>query len=116
MYWPIKFYFISWLVILYELYKKKEARAMGRSILANIPPPTCEQLGLELGLTQAAGPLGDLAARQTDRQWAILSGKGESYLREEISRGNLEAAGTSGGKGTKLELPSLVFTDYIHLT
>jgi hypothetical protein len=65
-------------VILYELYNKKEARAMGKSILANIPPPTCQKSGLELGLAQAAGPLGNLAARQTDRQQASLSGKGES--------------------------------------
>jgi hypothetical protein len=36
---------------------------MGKSILANIPPPTCEKSGLELGLAQAAGPLGNLAAR-----------------------------------------------------
>ncbi len=56
------------LVILYELYKKKEARAMGKSILANIPPPLCEKSGLELGMAHAAGPLGNLAARQTDRQ------------------------------------------------
>ena len=60
------------------LYKKKEARAMGKSILANIPPPTCEKSGLELGLAQAAGPLGNLAARQTERQWPNLSGKGGS--------------------------------------
>jgi hypothetical protein len=60
------------------LYKKKEARAMGKSIPANIPPPTCEKSGLELGLAQAAGPLGNLVARQTDRQQASLSGKGES--------------------------------------
>jgi hypothetical protein len=95
LYWPIKFYFISWLVILYELYKK-EARAMGKSFLANIPHLCkCEKSGLELGLAQAAGPLGNLAARQPDRQRASLSGKGE---REGISREILEAAGTSGEK------------------
>jgi hypothetical protein len=60
------------------LYMKKEARAMGKSILANIPTPTCKKSGLELGLAQAAGPAGNLAARQTDRQQASLSGKGES--------------------------------------
>ncbi len=65
-------------MILYELYKKKEARAMGKSILAIIPRPTCEKSGLEFGLAQAAGPLGNLAARQTDRQQASLSGEGES--------------------------------------
>jgi hypothetical protein len=78
LYWPNKFYFISLLVILYELHKKKEARPMGKSILANIPPPTCEKSSLELGQAQAAGPLGNLAARQTDWQQASLSGKGES--------------------------------------
>jgi hypothetical protein len=65
-------------VILYELYKEKEARVMGKSILANIPPPMCEKSGLELSWAQAAGPLGNLAARQTDWQQASLSGKGES--------------------------------------
>ncbi len=60
------------------LYKKKEARAVGKSILANIPPPMCKKSGLELGLAQAACPLGNLAARQTDWQWASLSGKEES--------------------------------------
>jgi hypothetical protein len=73
------------LVILYELYKKKEARAMGKSILTNIPPLTCEKSGLELGLAQAAGPLGNLAARQTDRQRASLSGK-ESATSERESQ------------------------------
>jgi hypothetical protein len=81
------------------LYKKKEARAMGKSILANIPPPTCKKSGLELGLAQDAGSLGNLAARQTDRQRASLSGKkGNRYLSEGISRENLEAAGTPGEK------------------
>ncbi len=73
-------------MILYELYKKKEARAMGKFILINIPPPTCEKSGLELGLAQAAGPLGNLAARQTDRQRASLSGKGESATSERESQ------------------------------
>jgi hypothetical protein len=54
---------------------------MGKSILTNIPPPMCEKSGLELGLAQAAGPLANLAAMQTDRQWASLSGKGESQER-----------------------------------
>jgi hypothetical protein len=55
-------------VIEIQLYKKKEARGMGKSFLANIPPPTCEKSGLELCLAQDAGPLGNLAARQADRQ------------------------------------------------
>jgi hypothetical protein len=59
---------------------------MGKSILANIPPPTCEKSGLELGLAQVAGPLGNLAARQTDRQRASLSGKGESATSERESQ------------------------------
>ncbi len=40
---------------------------MGKSILADIPPPMWEKSGLELGLAHAAGSLGNLAARQTDR-------------------------------------------------
>jgi hypothetical protein len=51
-------------VILIQLYKKKEARGMGKSFLANIPPPMCKKSGLELCLAQDAGPLGNLAARQ----------------------------------------------------
>ncbi len=55
-------------MILIQLYKKKEARGMGKSFLANIPPTMCEKSGLELCLAQDAGPLGNLAARQADRQ------------------------------------------------
>ncbi len=36
----VEFYFNSLNVILIQLYKKKEERAMGKSFLANIPPPT----------------------------------------------------------------------------
>jgi hypothetical protein len=62
-------------------------------------PPTCEKSGLELGLAQDAGPPGNLAARQTDRQRASLFGKeGKRYLSKGISRENLEAAGTPGKK------------------
>jgi hypothetical protein len=60
----LKFYFNLLNVILIQLYKKKEARGMGKSIRANIPPPTCEKSGLELCLAQDADPLGNLAARQ----------------------------------------------------
>ncbi len=54
---------------------------MGKFFLANIPPPTCKKSGLELYLAQDAGPLGNLAARQADRQQKLassLSGNGES--------------------------------------
>ncbi len=96
------------------LCKKKEVRAMGKFILANIPPPTCEESGLELGLAQDAGPLGNLAARQTDRQRASLSGKeGKRYV---LQQGNLKrelrSCWDSGGKGSKQKLPAL-FPDYI---
>jgi hypothetical protein len=81
---------------------------MGKSILANIPPPTCEKSGLELSLAQVAGPLGNLAARQTDQQQASLSGKrGKRYLSER----ELRSCWDSRGKGSKKELPAL-FTDY----
>ncbi len=58
----------------------------------------CEKSGLELGLAQAAGPLGNLAARQADwpKELAWLA---EKALPEEgISRENSEAAGASGRK------------------
>jgi hypothetical protein len=89
---------------------------MGKSFLANIPPPTCKKSGLELGLAQAAGPLDNLAARQTDRQGASLSGKrGKRYLSKGISRENLEAAGTPGEKVVRKRYqPSLLII--FHLT
>jgi hypothetical protein len=58
---------------------------MGKSFLANIPPPTCEKSGLELCLAQDAVPLGNLAARQADRQASCLSGNGESVTSERES-------------------------------
>jgi hypothetical protein len=83
--WPFKFYFNLLNVILIQLYKKKEVRGMGKSFLANIPPPTCEKSGLELCLAQDAGPLGNLEARQADRQASCLSGNGESATSERES-------------------------------
>ncbi len=68
LHWTVEFYFSLLNVILIQLYKKKEARAMGKSFLANILTPMCEKSGWELGLAQDAGPLGNLAARETDRQ------------------------------------------------
>jgi hypothetical protein len=45
---------------------KKEARAMEKVILVNIPELfTCEKTGLEFGLAQAAGLLGNLVARKS---------------------------------------------------
>ncbi len=55
-------------MILIQLYKKKEAQAMGKLFLAKILPPMCEKSGLELCPAQDAGPLGNLVARQADRQ------------------------------------------------
>jgi hypothetical protein len=44
---------------------KKEARAMEKAILANIPDFfMCEKSGLELSLALAARPLGSLAAER----------------------------------------------------
>jgi hypothetical protein len=87
-------------VIFIQLYKKKEARAMGKSFLANIPPPTCKKSGLEICLAQDAGPLGNLAARQADRQQKLASQpvrqRGKRYLSKGISRENLKAAGALG--------------------
>ncbi len=37
LYWPFNSFYSLPSFILYELYKKKEARAMGKSILANVP-------------------------------------------------------------------------------
>ncbi len=72
-------------MILIQLYKKKQARGIGKSFLANIPPPTCEKSGLELCLAQDAGPLGNLAARQADRQASCLSGNGKCATSERES-------------------------------
>jgi hypothetical protein len=58
----------------------------------------CKKSGLELGLSQAAGPLGNLAARQADRP-IELAWLAEKALPEEgISRENSEAAGASRKK------------------
>ncbi len=84
-YWPFKFFFNSLNVILIQLYKKKEARGMGKSVPANIPPCTCKKSGLELCLAQDAGLPGNLAARQADRQASRLSGNGESATSERES-------------------------------
>jgi hypothetical protein len=87
-------------VIFIELYKKKEARDMGKSFLANIPQSTCEKSGLELCPAQDAGPLGNLAARQADRQRKLASQpvrqRGKRYLSKGISKESLEAAGAPG--------------------
>jgi hypothetical protein len=45
------------------LYKKKEARGMGKSFLANIPPPTCEKSGLDLGHGSSCRPSGQLGGQ-----------------------------------------------------
>jgi hypothetical protein len=63
LYWPIKIYSISLLVISYELYKEERSPSYGEIHPANIPPPMCEKSGLELGLAQVAGPLGNLAVK-----------------------------------------------------
>jgi hypothetical protein len=98
------------------MYKKKEARAIGKSILTNIPPPTSEKSGLELGLAQGACLPGNLAARQTDRQRASLSGnRGKRYLSKGISRENLEAAGTPGEKVVSRSYQPY-FLNIFHLT
>jgi hypothetical protein len=41
-------------------------------------PYIVRKSGLELGLAKDGGPLGNMAARQADRQRASLSGNGES--------------------------------------
>jgi hypothetical protein len=70
--------------------------------------------GLELGLAQAASPVGNLAARQTDQPKVLAClARGKCYLKEGISQENSEAAGTSGTSGEKVvsrSYQSLSFT------
>jgi hypothetical protein len=99
-------------VILIQLYKKKEAQGMGKSFLANIPPPTCKKSGLELCLAQDAGPLGNLAARQGQASWPASKlpvwQRGKRYLKEGILRENLEAAGTPVKEVVSGKLPDFL--------
>jgi hypothetical protein len=60
LYWPFKFYSISSLMI---LYKKKEARGMGKSFLGNIPHLRAKSQAESSAMAQAAGPLGNLAIK-----------------------------------------------------
>ncbi len=88
---------------------------MGKSFLANIPPPTCEKSGLELCLAQDAGPLGNLVARQTDRQRASLSGKGKALPQQgNLKIENLEAA-WAPGKEVVSRSYQLCFSLYLDL-
>jgi hypothetical protein len=92
------FFSSSLLSILYELYKKKEARATVKAILANIPRlcaksqararpgPSCQPSGQPGG--QANWPAKELACLA----------RGKCYLKKGISRVNSEAAGTSREK------------------
>ncbi len=82
-YWPFKFHLNSLKTILL----KKEARAMGKSFLANIPPCTCEKSGLELGLVQDGGRLGNLGGQARSGE---LTGKLAACLAMLPQRGNLE--------------------------
>jgi hypothetical protein len=72
---------------------------MGKSFPANIPPCTCKKSGLELGLAQDGGLLGNLGGQA--RPGKLIGSKlpvwqwGKHYLREGILKENLEAAGVS---------------------
>jgi hypothetical protein len=81
---------------------------MGKFILANIPPPICEKSGLELGLAQAAGPLGNLAARETDRQQLACLARGKALPQRGNLKRELRSCWDSREKGSKKKLPSLV--------
>ncbi len=105
-------------MILIQLYKKKEARGMGKSFRANIPPRTCEKSGLELCLAQDAGPLGNLVPRQGQASWPASKlpvwQRGKHYLREGILKENLEAAGAPVKEVVSRKLPNPFYTFYIN--
>jgi hypothetical protein len=63
-------------------------------------------------MAQDAGPLGNLAARQTGRQRASLPGKGESATSARESQERTQKLLGLQGKGSKQELPAL-FPDFI---
>jgi hypothetical protein len=58
----------------------------------------CKKSGIKLGLPQAAGPLGNLAARQADRPKELAWLTEKALPQEGISRENSEAAGAPGRK------------------
>ncbi len=59
---------------------------MGKSSLPIFPHLRAKSQAESSAMAQAVGPLGNLAARQTDRQRASLSGKGESATSERESQ------------------------------
>jgi hypothetical protein len=87
----------------------------GESDPCQYSPPTCEKSGLELGLAQAAGPLGNLAARQPDRPKEVAWLAEKALPEEGISRENSEAAGAPGRKvvSRSYQHLSLTFTYFI---
>jgi hypothetical protein len=63
---PVDSYFSSLLSILYEYLYEERSPGYGESDQFEYSRLlTCEKSGLELGLAQAAGPLGNLAARKS---------------------------------------------------
>jgi hypothetical protein len=62
---PVDSYFSSLLSILYDSLNEERSPGYGESDPCKYSRLlTCEKSGLELGLAQAAGPLGNLAARK----------------------------------------------------
>jgi hypothetical protein len=76
----------------------------------------CEKSGLELGLAQAAGTLGNLAARQPDRQIASKLARGKALPQRGNLKRELRSCWDFRGKGNKKELPSMIFSYYMNLT
>jgi hypothetical protein len=70
-------------------------------------PTYVRKSDLELCLAQAAGLLGNLAARQTDQQRASHLARGKVLPQSGNLKRELRSCWDSGEKGSKQELPSL---------
>ncbi len=63
---PLILTLVCYFLLCTNIYMKKEARDTEKAINANIPDClSAKKSGLELGLAQAACPLGNLAARKS---------------------------------------------------
>ncbi len=114
LYWPINSFSSSLSFILYELYKKKEARAMVKAILANIPRLRVKSQAKSSAWPKLLALWATWLPGNLTGQRASLSGKGESTASERDSqeRTYCRSCWDSGGKGSKQELPSLIYLLY----
>jgi hypothetical protein len=89
---------------------------MGKSFLANIPPCTCEKSGLELGLAQDVGLLGNLggqarSGKLTGKQAACLA-TGKALPQRGILERELRSCWGLGQRGITTTHPPILIEFY----